>query len=202
MKVGFIVECGPQGAETKVIPFLARALAPKIEPDVVPLDKKPILKQKCGKWAKALLDGGCRRVLIVWDMLPDWGEYEGKGCQHDDREEIATSLKNAGLNPEDRRIRLICIHKMLEAWIIADERALSEFLSTGAHAAAVKRYKKPESIPDPKSALTNLFRRSGRRIRRYVDRDHAIKIVQKLPDLGRLNDLSTFKRFRDKLTQF
>jgi len=133
MKVGFIVECGPEGAETKVIPYLARMLDNRIEPDVVPLERKPVLKRECGGWAKALLERGCSCVLIIWDLLPDWGEYEGKGCRHDDRIEIAESLKGAGLKPADNRIRMICIEKMLEAWLIADERALSAFLSAQAH---------------------------------------------------------------------
>ena len=49
MKVGFIVECGPEGAETKVIPHLARMIDDTIEPDVVPLDRKPVLKKDCGR---------------------------------------------------------------------------------------------------------------------------------------------------------
>ena len=117
---------------------------------------KPVLKRECGEWVKALLERGCSCVLIIWDLLPDWGEYEGKGCRHDDREEIAESLKDAGLNPADNRIRLICIEKMLEAWLIADERALSAFLSTQAHPVHVPRQKRPEHMPDPKAALIGL----------------------------------------------
>jgi hypothetical protein len=119
MKIGFIVECGPQGAETQVIPYLAKMIREDIDLDVIPLDKKPILKRECGEFTRKLLNEGCRMVLIVWDLLPDWQEYEGKGCQHDDRMEIFSSLKAAGLEPEDKRIRLVCVHKMLEAWIMA-----------------------------------------------------------------------------------
>ena len=109
MKVGFIVECGPEGAETKVIPLLAKAIQPKIEPDVVPLDKKPKLKTECGHWVKQLLGRGCVKVVIIWDLLPDWGEYEGKGCRRADREEIFKSLAEAGFAANDKRIRLVCL---------------------------------------------------------------------------------------------
>ena len=79
MKIGFIVECGPQGAETQVIPYLAKMIREDIEPDVIPLDKKPILKRDCGEFARE----------IAWKQVPDsadclgfasGGEYEGKGA--------------------------------------------------------------------------------------------------------------------------
>jgi len=199
MKVGFIVECGPEGAETKVIPHLARMIDAAVEPDVVPLGRKPVLKRECGGWAKALLERGCSCVLIIWDLLPDWGEYEGKGCRHDDKIEIAESLKSAGLKPADNRIRMICIEKMLEAWLIADERALSAFLSTQTHQVNVIRQTNTERIQDPKAALTALFGRSHSRIRRYVDRQHAIQIARAWPDLTRLRRLQGFIRFEGKL---
>ncbi|MEI6646422.1 MAG: DUF4276 family protein [bacterium] len=198
MKVGFIVECGPDGAETKVIPHLAKSIDPTLDiVTPVTLDDKDKLRRECGQWAKDLLDQGCDRVLIVWDLLPDWGEYEGAGCRHNDKNQIADSLEAAGLRPDDPRIRLVCIEKMLEAWIMADERALSAFLSSAAHPVRIKRFKNPESAKDPKSALVTLFRQSG--YRRYIDYDHAIRIVRRIPDLARLRTTSTFCRFEQKL---
>lgn len=200
MRVGFVVECGPQGAESKVIPHLARMIEATLEiVDPITLGSKRLLKENCGEWAKALLDRGCARVLIMWDLLPAWGEYEGSGCRHDDKEEIFQSLKDAGLDLNDNRIRLVCIEKMLEAWLIADERALSDFLLPLTHRSKIKRYKKPESISDPKSALMTLFRKSGGRFRRYEDRIHAIQIAQKIQSLTRLQRLESFRRFEDKL---
>jgi hypothetical protein len=199
VKVGFIVECGKDGAEVQAIPALASLIAPAVNAVVVPMDNKPRLKRGCGESVKRLLNTGCARVLILWDLLPDWGEYAGRGCRHDDKEQIAESLRQAGLRPSDGRIRLVCIEKMLEAWIIADERALSGFLSTAAHPVSVSRCKSPESLSDPKAALIDLFRRSGSRFRRYVDRDHAIQIIRRLPDLGRLRRSESFCRFEEKI---
>lgn len=54
-----------------------------IEADVVPLGDKPVLKRDCGRWEKALLESGYSCVLVIWDLLGDWGEYEKKGCRHD-----------------------------------------------------------------------------------------------------------------------
>ena len=200
MKVGFIVECGPQGAESRVIPHLARMIEATLEiVDPIPLENKRLLKQDCGRWAKALLDLGCARVLVIWDLLPTWGEYEGSGCRHDDKEAIFESLKDAGIAPNDNRIRLVCIEKMLEAWLIADERAISDLLSTAAHRIKIRRQKSPESILDPKAALMTLFGKSGGRFRRYEDRIHAIQIAQKIQNLTRLQRLESFRRFEEKL---
>lgn len=199
MKVGFIVECGPDGAETKVIPHIVRMINPAIVTEVIPLSTKPNLKEQCGRYVRELLELGCEKVLIVWDLLPDWGEYDGKGCLHVDRQEIFTSLRNAGLADNDNRVHLICIHVMLEAWLLADERALSHFLSTDAHRIPVPRRKGTETCKDPKSALNSLFKSLPCRISRYTDFTDAIKIAGKLPDLRRLECLDSFQRFQERL---
>jgi len=198
VKVGFILECGPQGAETRVVPWLAKKIAPDLEVvPPVPLDSKRRLRTDCGRWAKGLLDSGCQRVIIVWDLLPAWGEYEGKGCRHDDKEEIKESLQLAGIDPSDGRVTLVCIEKMVEAWVLADNQAVADFLSTGAHKVLVPRCKHPDSVRDPESALNRFFRET--RFRKYIDRDHAFKIIQ-AADLNRLRRSESFRRFEAKLT--
>jgi hypothetical protein len=200
MKIGFIVECGPKGAETQVIPYLAKMIREDIEAVVVPLERKPILKKDCGEFTKKLLESSCRMVMIVWDLLPSWGEYEGRGCRHDDRREIFSSLKEAGLKPNDKRIRLVCIEKMIEAWLLADEKALSNFLSTKAHAVKVSKYRNPETVKDPKAALKTLFGNSKSPIVDYLDRIHALRIVQKA-DISKLRHCSSFRRFEEKIKE-
>jgi len=166
---------------------------------VIPLDRKPVLKEQCGRWASELLTQGCERVLIVWDLLPDWGEYEGTGCLHADREEIFQALEYAGIQRGDSRISVACIHKMLEAWLRADERALTRVLSTDARNCRVKRVKSCETIRDPKAALDALFSSSPRGFRQYTDRVHATMIVREIADLGRLNRIPSFNRFRQAI---
>lgn len=199
MKVGFIVECGPDGAETKVIPHIARMINPAIVAEVVPLSTKPNLKEQCGRYVRELLELGCEKVLIVWDLLPDWGEYDGSGCLHVDRQEIFTSLQNSGIRDDDGRVHLICIHVMLEAWLLADERALSKYISTDAHPIAVPRRKGTEACKDPKAALNTLFKSLPCRISRYTDFTDAIKIAEEIPDLRRFERLDSFRRFQERL---
>ena len=195
MKIGFIVECGPRGAETQVIPYLAQMIDESIKTDVIPLDSKRKLKQECGRYAKTLLAQDCGRVIITWDLMPAWGEYEGKGCRHSDKEEIRESLRLCGIRLPNPRIRLVCIEKMLEAWLITDGRALSALLSTPTHRVNVPHRKKSESITDPKSALKEVFRKMGRRFSCYDDKVHAILIAKELLDLSRLRKLSSFAYF-------
>jgi len=198
MKVGFIVECGPRGAETQVLPLLAALIRPEIVPDVVPLERKPLLKEQCGRYAAELLARGCQKVLIVWDLLPDWGEYERVGCLHADREEVFLSLQQAGIGREDPRVAIVCIHKMLESWLRADDRAIAEVLSTAAHPMKIPRAKNCQSIRDPKAALDALFRRSPK-FRQYTDYLHAVLIAKKISDLSRLNRVPCFVRFREAI---
>ena len=93
---------------------------------------------------------------------------------------------------------LVCIEEELEAWLLADGRALSTVLSRPAHPVKVPDVKKPDQIQKPKTRLNRIFQqRSGRP---YVDRMHARKIVEALPDLNRIRRSTTFVRFAVKLT--
>ena len=199
MKIGFIVECGPQGAEMEVIPFLARQLCPDIEMDVIPLDRKPRLIQQCGEMAAGLLEKGFDRILIIWDLYPSWREAGVNPCRREDREAIFSALEKAGVGPAqiEAQVGLVCIQEELEAWLIADGRALSSVLSTQAHPVRVRHVNNAEQIKNPKKALKRKFKEhTGRQ---YLDRFHAIQIVRALPDFNRLRRLETFARFCRKL---
>jgi len=49
------------------------------------------------------------------------------------------------------------IWEELEAWLIADGRALSTVLSTPAHPVKIKDEKKPESVKNPKGKLRKIL---------------------------------------------
>jgi hypothetical protein len=192
-RVGIILECGPDGADVQVCRFLARLLAPNLEPVPVTLGNKPALLRDCGAAAAQLLAEACVGVLIVWDLYPPWRER--KPCRREDREAIGQSLATAGVGLD--RAALVCIQEELEAWLIADGRALSAVLSTPTHPVRVKDARKPERCRNPKKALNRVFKQHTGKP--YVDRWHAIQIVRQLPDLTRLGKLATFERFRQLL---
>ena len=195
MKIGMIFECGPQGADKKVCEYLARQLQPDIEIIGVTLDNKPNLIASCGQAAAQLLNEGCERVLIIWDLYPAWREKGQKPCRREDREAIHKSIENAGVPLSS--VHLICITEELEAWLIADGRAISAVLSTPAHPISIPDKKRTESIKNPKGDLMKLFKeKSGRP---YSDLQHAEKIAKKMPDLSKINRCPSFSRFASKV---
>ena len=196
MKVGIIFECGPQGADRKVCEHLAKRIRPDLEIISETLDNKPDLIVGCGIVAAELLDDGCDRVIIIWDLRPAWPDSESRPCLKEERQAIHDSLR--GANVRSDVVYLVCIQQELEAWLLADERALGSVLSRPAHPVAIQRRRKAHLIPNPKSVLNSIFKQH--RGRRYVDRIHAEHIVKAIPDLKRLRRVPSFRRFESKLT--
>jgi hypothetical protein len=196
MKIGMIFECGPDGADLQVCDALGKLLNPQVAVSSVTLDNKPKLIRECGKVAKQLLEvDRCAHILIIWDLYPAWREKDVSPCRKQDREGILSSLRGAKVSRAC--VTPVCIREELEAWLIADGRALSAVLSTDAHRIRVSHENRPERVRNPKRTLIRLFNRS--RHRTYVDRYHAIQIVRALPDLTRLLRLPTFQRFSQRL---
>lgn len=194
MKVGMIFECGPDGADLQVCRHLARLLQSDIEISHVTLDNKPKLVAECGSAAVRLIAAGCERIVIVWDLHPPWRSNRQKPCRKEDRETIFSALSRAGVDAI--KVSLVCIEEELEAWLIADGRALSSVLSRPAHPVQVRDTKKPEKMRKPKTHLIKVFQQHGHS---YVDRIHARKIVEALPDLTRVRRCATFVRFAEKV---
>lgn len=196
MKIGFVFECGPQGADKQVCEYLAGKLLPRASFISRTLDNKANLLSQAGEVAAALLRDGCARVLVVWDLRPAWPEKKHKPCRHNERAALLDSLAKAGVAKWP--VFLVCIEQELESWLLADEAKLSAFLSTQAHAHVVKRVKHPDRVPQPKASVLNHFKSA--RGWRYEDRVHAVKIVcQDEPDLRKLRRSTSFARFESKL---
>ncbi|MDG4552251.1 MAG: DUF4276 family protein [Candidatus Contendobacter sp.] len=194
MKIGFIFECGPDGADKQVCEFLAREIRPDITPLSRTLDNKPRLLQDCGLVTAKLLKEGCERVLIIWDLRPAW---PGKtACRKVERDAVLASLTKAGV--ADKPVFLVCVEQELEGWLLADEQKISVCLSTDAHPYRVPRVGKPDRVANPKSVMMNHFKTA--RGWRYEDRTHAIKVLRAAPtNLSRLRRSPTFSRFESKL---
>ncbi len=194
MRVGMIFECGPRGADEQVCTHLARRLNPSIQISTVTLSTKPQLISDCGEAARVLLDQGCDRVIVIWDLHPGHGK---EPCRHYDSKEIFAALKRANITSPPAY--LVCIEAMLEAWLLADGTALSSLLSRPTHAVNVKGERRPERIRDPKKRLISLFREhwGGRP---YIDRQHSIMIAKVL-DLAKVRRrCRTFDRFAGLVT--
>ena len=193
MKVGMIFECGPQGADLKVCEYLAKQIKPDIQIESITLDNKKNLVAECGKAAQLLLAGGCDQVVIIWDLYPSW--HEEAPCRKQDREDIMRSLKAAYANVAN--VFLVCIEAELEAWLLADNRAISTVLSKPYRPVRIKRMRQTEQIPNPKKHMMQIFRQNGGKP--YNDLIHAVQIVKAMPDLKRLRKIDAFRRFERKL---
>lgn len=196
MKIGFIFECGPQGADKQVCEYLAAQIRPGIMPVSRTLDNKANLLKDAGKVAAALLAEGCERVLIVWDLRPAWPEKKHKPCRMAERDSILATLGNAAI--ADSPVFLVCVEQELESWLLADEAKISAYLSTNAHVYLAKRVGKPDHVPNPKAVMMNHFKDA--RGWRYEDRTHAIKVLKSgNTNLKKLRRSPTFSRFEAKL---
>jgi len=196
MKLGLIVESGPQGAEVQVLPYLAEQIVPGVKVSPVTFRNKPDMIANCGPAVVNLLNDGCDKVLIIWDLYPAWRE---SGCRPDcveDCQAIRQSLRTANV-ADDGRVVLICIREELEAWLVADGRALSAALSRPTHRVRVRDTKNPDTANNPKTRLRRIFRQHGHGD--YSDRTHAIRIVRALPDHNRIRRSQSFQRFSSKL---
>lgn len=93
MRIGFIFECGRNGADGQVCRHFMERLKPGAE--IVPqyMDVKTNLLEDCGPVASVLVKS-CDRVVIIWDLYPAWREKHIKPCRKDDRQKIFASLQS------------------------------------------------------------------------------------------------------------
>jgi hypothetical protein len=195
VRVGFIFECGPKEADVQVCETLVCRLRPEIEFVSRTLDNKPNLVWECGPVARVLLQD-CEQVIIIWDLFPPWRETAP--CLHQDRVDIFQSLQNEVVDKS--KVSLVCVHEELEAWLLADKRALQTVIARFKHphkVGRIKNYSSPDSIQKPKTKLNQLFQYELGRGRRYNDFQHAKMIVEAIPDFQRIRRSGSFLRFRD-----
>ena len=196
MKLGLILECQNKGADQNVCEHLARMLVADIEIVTRAMDNKPNLIKDCGVVAAQLLKDGCDKVLIIWDLHPATHGSSNKPCVVEDCDQILKKLAEANVAGN---VHLVCIEKMLEAWLLADGRALTNFFTTPTHVPErIKDEKTPDTIDDPKRKMMKHFRKNRRG--EYNGSVHAEKIVRNIADFSRLRRSATFRRFVLRLT--
>lgn len=197
MKVGFVVECGPGGADEKVLRSLIKALRSDIEPRFVTSGSKRVILEDCGKLASALFDNErCDKVFVVWDLMPCNAEHHHKGTPSCvlERAHVLNLLRAT----DKPRTILLCIKHELEAWLLADGSALEKVLKPNhQRVERIPDDKSPEQHPNPKKQLGNLFKK--RRGLEYNDTVHAVKIIEQVTNFNKLVRAPSFARFKQKL---
>ena len=175
---------------------LVKRLQPDTEIVSVTLINKKNLIDQCGERAALLLREKCQRVIIVWDLYPPWRPKGEKPCRHEDRKSILESLQQAGVSSPN--VYLVCICAELEAWLIADNRAIAKAISrlTGRKKPIIKGEKNPESVKNPKARLMKIFDPYTQ----YQAHRYALEIVKELPNFNKVKRCESFKRFVLKAT--
>jgi len=195
--IGMVFECGPQGADKQVCEYLAQQLRPGIRVKSRTLDNKDNLLRDAGKVAAQLLKDGCTCVLVVWDLRPAWPDKKDKPCRHEERRTVLTRIAEAGL-PASAPVYPVCIAQELESWLLANENAISEYLSTAARPYKAAKVKAPDQVPQPKAVMLNHFQQA--RGWRYDDKVNALSVLRAAPvDLPQLRRSPSFARFEAKL---
>lgn len=195
--IGLIFECGPQGADKQVCEYLIQHIKPGVKVSSRTLDNKENLLRDAGKVAAQLPQDGCSCVVVIWDLRPAWPDMKLKPCRHDERQTLLNILAEAGV-PSHAPVHLICIEQELESWLLANERAVSAYLSTAAHAYKVRRVKNPDEVLQPKAVLIKHFKTA--RNWRYDDKVNALGVLKAANvALAQLRRSTSFGRFENKV---
>ncbi len=91
---------------------------------------------------------------------------------------------------------------VFKCWLMADKRALADVIGRLKHphpVGTLPDYKRPDrKIKRPKTELIGLFQRELGRNRKYIDRNHALRLARAVPDWTKLKRSDSFRRFAKK----
>lgn len=196
MKIGFILESGPDGAEQKIldrlIPKINSAL--DVRRPFAHNNGKHEMIASCGKDAQLLLTE-CDRVVIICDL---GSERHKCGWQEGLQRDIAAIRASLQTYQVDTaKVRLLVIQEEIETWLVADHRAVAAFLCEhNPRKCTLKKAKGPQGILNPKTCLHKMFQ--GWR-KRYIDLEHADGIAKYLEPQN-IRHICSFVRFERLIT--
>lgn len=197
-KLGFVLECDAGGPDELVFTCLVRRLSPGTQVKVVTMGSKKFMQASAAKAAQELIETDeCDRVIIAWDYKPPFdGPPPARRCE----DETAIMLKTLSVLPHNmkRKVRLLCLVHELETWLITEDRAVRNYLSTPEHKNKFKAPAKPLTKTDPKAVLSGEFK--AVRGTRYEDFREAIRLVILWEDTRKVGKLDSFQRFAALVT--
>lgn len=176
-KLGLVLECDAGGPDELAFHCLVRRLSPGTALEFATMGSKAGLFIRGVDAARDLIEAGnCALALIVWDLKPLWGGPPlAKKCE----DEAAQLREKLLCVPEAMRgkIRLLCLTYELETWLMTEDRAVREYLSTPSHPFKFKAPGNPLSKSDPKQILNAASKEA--KGQKYVDYLEAIRLVQR-----------------------
>ena len=119
------------------------------------------LRKKCHVWSAMLNDSGCDHLFVLHDL----DENNEKQL----RQQLENSVRDSGFtNP-----LIIIPVKEMEAWLLADERALQNTFNLQK---CPKTIHNTEAINNPKEHIRDLIWALGRK--RYLNTVHNVRIAE------------------------
>ncbi len=196
-KVGFVLECGEDGADHQVLRFVLPLLRGNVTPVFNFAVNKGVLFRECAKRVEGLLvNDRCDRVFVVWDLIPpEVRDAQGRKSCVAETEDLRSRLRS-----QDRQhTTLLCISQELEAWLLTDGTSIEDYLSRPSHPSPrIADEKRPERVPNPKKTLNGHFHAARGPTFDYSDTDHAIELVKRA-SLKKYDRAQSFARLRAKL---
>ena len=194
MKVGFVFECQPKGSDEQVYTYVAKQLCIglDIQPEnISSMGNKKRLIEESATDVAVMLGSGCQYVFIVWDRIPKWG---GSGVCADHQAELTTNLQKEKVNLD--QIIFCCIDEMLESWLIADGRGVTDYFKKFDNRSPVFQDNKTRQT---QAAPKNKIMKHNGRYNETVDN---IGIVKALPDFNRATQWNgSFKQFVENVVR-
>jgi len=126
MKVGFVFECQDQGPDELLYTQVAKDLCNNFEisqENISPLGNKHAVINDSALDVQTMFENGCQYVFIIWDRMPKWQSGTGK-CA-DDIATLSAKLSTVGVDLS--KVFMCCIDEMLESWLIADGRGVTNY---------------------------------------------------------------------------
>lgn len=159
MKVGFVFECQNQGPDELLYTQVAKDLCPVFEisqENISPLGNKHAVINDSALDVAIMIENGCEYVFIIWDRMPKWKLGTGK-CG-DDLATLTEKLKAAGIDIS--KIFMCCIDEMLESWLIADGRGVTNYFKNfDARSPEFPNHKKRSEQTSPKERIMQYNKR-------------------------------------------
>lgn len=181
--VGIIAE---GESDVEVIQILLRKMASKsfsVSPMVGHGCGK--IRSHCARWAALLKSRGCNRLIVVHDS------------DKEDPQKLANLLTTKlGSNAITPRTVVVPVRE-IEAWLLADEEAISSVLSLEPE---LKDIGNTEKLDDPKAHLRQLVRARAKKLRDYLPATHNVKVAQevRISKLKKCNSFAPLAAFATK----
>jgi hypothetical protein len=138
------------------------------------------LRNKCGSWAKNLVDSGCHHVVLFHDL------------DRNDEIILRSTLEEKVPNKQFPTSFIVIPKEELEAWLLADEDAIQKAFTLKK---APKRIADCEGIQSPKEKIGKIVWQIGKK--RYLNTVHNKKIAQyiQLENIRRCQSFATFDSY-------